>query len=316
MLKKPKLFFVLPDTLGIREIKGVRRKVVALIFGSVAVALVLILGVNRALNGIIGIGDDKIESLSNENRVLRHELRTMSGKLSTLQSALERLAQRDRELRLLVDLPKIDEDVRKVGIGGTTQSYDFGLSSSEANDLLRSASMLMDRLERQIKLQQESFEEVYRKYEFNKVFFSHIPALKPMEGFYVPNSFGNRFHPVLQVRKFHEGLDIINDVGTPVRATGDGLVTFSGLNAGYGIAIEIDHGYGYQTLYAHLSKSFVRQGQRVKRGDVIGKSGHTGLVSGPHLHYEVRLNGEKKNPLLYFFDETTGSSEVAQAGDG
>ena len=316
MLKKPKLYFFLPDTLGLKEIKGVKRKFLALLFGSLFFALLAVVGTNHLLNDVLGLGYDRLETLSNENRILKEELRTMTQKLATLESALDHLAQRDNELRLVADLPKIDEDVRKVGTGGATQSYEFGLSSSEANELLRSSTTLLDKLEREIKLQRVSYDEIYKKFEFNKAFFSHIPGIKPAEGFYAANSFGYRLHPVLQVLKFHEGLDIINDVGTPVYATGDGVVTLSGLNAGYGITIEIDHGYGYQTLYAHLSKSLVKEGKSVKRGDLIGRSGHTGLVSGPHLHYEVRLNGQKQNPLNYFFDEAASSKSTAQAADG
>jgi murein DD-endopeptidase MepM/ murein hydrolase activator NlpD len=229
---------------------------------------------------------------------------------------MDRLAERDNGLRLVADLPKIDEDVRKVGTGGANQNYEFGLSSSEADALLRSSAILIDKLEREIKLQHDSYDEIDKKFESNKEFFSHIPGIKPMEGFYALNSFGYRLHPVLGVMKFHEGLDIINDVGTPVHVAGDGIVSFVGLNAGYGLTIEIDHGYGYQTLYAHLSRSLVREGQHVKRGDVIARSGHSGLVSGPHLHYEVRLNGQKQNPVNYFFEESASSKSIAQLADG
>jgi murein DD-endopeptidase MepM/ murein hydrolase activator NlpD len=176
--------------------------------------------------------------------------------------------------------------------------------------------ILMEKLEREIKLQEDSYEEIDRKFEFNKAFFNHIPGIKPMEGFYSPNSFGYRLHPVLGVVRFHEGLDIINDAGTPVHVTGDGTVSFAGVKAGYGLTIEIDHGYGYQTLYAHLSKSLVREGQQVRRGDVIARSGHSGLVSGPNLHYEVRLKGQRQNPVYYFFDESEPQGSVAQLADG
>ena len=316
MLKKPKLFYVIPDTLGIRELRGFRPKFLALLFGSLSLALLVILGTNHLLNDILGLGYDKIETLSNENKILKQQLRVMTEKLAALESTMDRLAVRDNELRLVADLPRIDEDVREVGTGGATQNYEFRLTSSEANEILQSSTILMGKLEREIKLQRDSYDEIYTKFEFNKVFFSHIPGIKPMEGFYAANSFGYRLHPVLQILKFHEGLDIINDAGTLVHSAGDGVVSFAGLNAGYGVTIEIDHGYGYQTLYAHLSKSLVKEGQRVKRGEVIGRSGHTGLVSGPHLHYEVRLNGEKQNPLNYFFDDVSPLKFTAHVADG
>ena len=302
-MKKEKLFFVSPDTLEVKELKGFRRKFLGLFVGSVLVGLFVILATNHFLNDILGLGYNRIELLTNENKTLKQHVRAMTEKLATFDSSLQRLAERDNQLRLLVDLPRLDEDIREVGTGGAMADYEFSLSSFEVNEILRSSTVRLEKLEREIKLQRAGYDEVYRKFEFNKVFFSHIPAIKPMEGFYTPNSFGYRHHPLLQVLRFHEGLDLINDAGTDVYATGDGVVTLSGLNAGYGITIAINHGYGYQTLYAHLSKSLVRGGQKIKRGDLIGRSGHTGLASGPHLHYEVRLNGEKKNPVEYFIDQ-------------
>ena len=316
MAKNPKLFYIIPDTMGIREVKGFKPKFLALLFGSLLIALLVVLGTNHMLNDVLGLGYNRIQTLTDENKVLKEHLQQMTTKLATLETTIDRLAERDNNLRLVVDLPKIDEDVQKVGTGGTSQNYEFGLSSGEANELLRSSTELMDKLEREIKLQQDSYAEIYKKFEFNKAFFSHIPGIKPMKGFYAANSFGYRLHPVLKVLKFHEGLDIINDVGTPVHVTGDGVVSFVGLNVGYGLTIQVDHGYGYQTLYAHLSKSLVKEGQSVKRGDIIARSGHSGLVSGPHLHYEVRVNGEKENPINYFFEEPTHSTSVAQLADG
>ena len=133
-----------------------------------------------------------------------------------------------------------------------------------------------------------------------------MPALKPMEGEYSSKGFGLRMHPVLGIFKTHQGLDIANDVGTPVYAPADGIVEMAGHSGGgYGIVVVIRHGYGFQTLYAHLSKISVRDGQRIKRGDLIAKSGKTGLVTGPHLHYEVRYKGVSQNPIDYFLDDVS-----------
>jgi murein DD-endopeptidase MepM/ murein hydrolase activator NlpD len=112
-----------------------------------------------------------------------------------------------------------------------------------------------------------------------------------------------RLHPILKVRRMHEGIDIVTDTGTPVHASGNGTVAFVGRNKGYGLEVEIDHGFGYRTIYAHLSSSKVKLGQKVNRGDIIAKTGNTGLSSGPHLHYEVHHNGVKQDPLDYFFDD-------------
>ena len=164
----------------------------------------------------------------------------------------------------------------------------------------------MERLSGEVNVQLESYRQIVKKSEFNEGYFAALPALKPMEGYYSTKGFGLRMHPIIGIFKTHEGLDIINDVGTPVVASGDGSIEMAGQSGGgYGNVVVINHGYGYQTLYAHLSRVSVHEGQRMKRGDLIAKSGRTGLVSGPHLHYEVRHNGKHENPADYFFNDVS-----------
>ena len=134
-------------------------------------------------------------------------------------------------------------------------------------------------------------------------FFSSIPNIKPVSGS-ITSAFGVRVHPIYNVSLFHQGVDISASEGSKIETTGDGVVAFSGYDKGYGQKITINHGYGYKTIYAHLSKSLVRQGQKVKRGDIIALSGNTGATTGPHLHYEVLKDNVKVNPTAYFFDET------------
>jgi murein DD-endopeptidase MepM/ murein hydrolase activator NlpD len=133
-------------------------------------------------------------------------------------------------------------------------------------------------------------------------FFSSIPNIKPVAGS-ISSKFGMRLHPIYNVTLFHAGIDFSAAEGSRVQTTGDGIVAFSGYDKGYGQKIIINHGYGYKTIYGHLSKALVRQGQRVKRGDIIALSGNTGVSTGPHLHYEVRKDNVIVNPTAYFFDE-------------
>jgi len=156
--------------------------------------------------------------------------------------------------------------------------------------------------ERELRLQIESYDEVSRRLETEKLRFARLPAVKPMEGYYT-KSFGMRLHPILGIYRPHQGIDIINDVGTPVYATADGTVQFAGRESGLGIIVAINHGYSASTIYGHLSKTLVRQGQSIRRGQLIALSGNTGLSTGPHLHYEVRVNGVAQNPIDYFFDD-------------
>ncbi|MEI8032037.1 MAG: M23 family metallopeptidase [Chlorobiaceae bacterium] len=132
-------------------------------------------------------------------------------------------------------------------------------------------------------------------------FYSSIPNIKPVAGA-VSSSFGSRFHPIYKVNLFHAGIDFASSEGSQVMTTGDGIVAFSGYDKGYGQKVIINHGFGYKTVYAHLSKTIVRQGQKVKRGEVIALSGNTGLSTGPHLHYEVHKDNTIVNPTAYFFD--------------
>lgn len=304
-MRRPGKFFIISDSgMDYREIRHLRKKVLGsalLVFLAVSG---LVWGVNHLMGDPLGFGRDELSIVTAENRMLKDQLRDLSSKMSSVQLTLDKMAERGNELRLMVDLRRIDEETRKAPAGGTVTNTEFAFLSGEAESILRNARSVIDQLSREVRLQQSSYEEIYRRYQFNTSLFAHLPAIKPMEGYYSVNGFGMRIHPVLRVYRMHEGLDVINDVGTKIFATGDGQVLYAGrTQGGYGTVVEISHGYGYSTLYAHLSSVMVRPGQTVHRGELIARSGRSGLVSGPHLHYEVRLNGRKQNPVDYFFDD-------------
>ena len=291
------------ETLRFVEARWARTKLVAL---SLAIGSVLVTGVievNQYMDDVLGLGFGRASVLATENSILRAQLRLLTSRVATLDHQLADLNNQGNELRMLVDLPKIDEDTRRAGVGGTDNRVDYG-TSIETNQLLRNLQTMSERAERELQLQSRSYQDVVKRYEDNKVRFAHLPAVKPMEGYYSANGFGLRLHPVLRIIRPHEGVDIANDVSTQVYASADGVVEYAGhTRGGLGILVELNHGYGYSTAYAHLSKVLVREGQKVKRGDLIARSGRTGLVSGPHLHYEVRFNGIRQNPIDYFFDD-------------
>ncbi len=302
MKKIDKLFYYSHETGTLKEISRFQIKGVAFFFGSLAVALCTILITNHFYYNFLDLGYRQAAFLETENKMLREQVKTFEGKLHQIEDTLEEFAERDNELRLYVDLPTIDDDTRRVGVGGV--STDFGIAAGNSRELLNRTNRWMERLERELQMQRESFAEIEKKYEFNREFFNHLPAIKPAEGRYNPHGFGRRRHPVHGRWHVHGGIDIACDIGTPVYATGDGIVEVAGRNqGGYGRMIVINHGFGYKTLYAHLSSTIkVNRGDRVKRGDVIALSGRSGLVTGPHLHYEVIYNGVKQNPIDYFFD--------------
>ncbi|NUN70637.1 MAG: peptidoglycan DD-metalloendopeptidase family protein, partial [Bacteroidetes bacterium] len=260
--------------------------------------------VNNSYGDFLGLGLKTAGELSTENILLRNQLAELNERMDRYSEYLNSFAQSDNQLRSIVNLPKIDYETRQLGTGGASAESYEGLVSSEAGKLISASQTLLNKLDKEIEFQKGSYEAIYRQYENNKVVFSSIPAIKPMVGTYSYHGFGMRKDPFIGVLKRHEGVDIHNDVGTPVYATGDGVVEFSGpTGSGYGIALELNHGFGYKSWYAHLSKCVARSGERVKRGQLIAYSGNTGRSTGPHLHYEVIRNGDKMNPVEFFVDD-------------
>lgn len=307
-----KLYYFSKSSLSFVEARWFKTKLASLAVLAGMVLLVLGFELNQFLDDALGLGFQRNRVLAAENVALKNQLKTIAGRLQGLEKKLLALNEQGNEIRLLVDLPKIDEDTRKAGFGGTDERIDFGVSGG-VNKLLQQLNLSVEQAERELQLQQASYKEAVSAYEANKVKFSCIPAIKPMDGYFTVQGFGMRVHPVYGVPKFHEGLDISNDVGTAVYASGDGVVESAGrTEAGYGIMVVINHGYGYTSLYAHLSSVLVRAGQEVKRGDVIARSGRTGLVSGPNLHYEIRLHGVLQNPVDYFFDSAAFKESKSQ----
>jgi len=298
-------FYVLSDTsLQYRELRFFKTKVVLSGLLSGLLALGVFFLANHYSKDVLGLGYGRMSVLTIENRILKDQLSHLSDRMGVLQQTIDEISKHGNELRLLVDLSTIDEDTKNAGAGGSDDGSPLLFVSGEANDILVRSQDLVDKLNREVELQRASYEEVYRKYEQNKIFFSHLPAIKPVAGNYSIVGFGMRVHPVLGIHRMHEGIDIVTDVGTKVFATGDGIVRYAGrTHGGYGSVIEISHGYGYTTLYAHLSTVYVRPGQLITRGELIARSGRSGLVSGPHLHYEVKYKGRKVNPVDFFFDD-------------
>lgn len=302
-LRDRKTYYWVDDKLQVHEIKRFHTKVAVSAAGILAAALCALLLVNALYYNFLELGPDRLTALNRENHLLREQLAGLGARLTEVRLSLDSLDRQGSTLRLLVDLPALDRGTKEGGTGGAVTP---GGTPAGGNPVLAEAVSTLGRLSGEVRVEQESYDQILRKFESNKDYFAALPALKPMEGYYSRAGFGMRMHPLLGIFKTHEGLDIINDVGTPVYAAADGVVDMAGHSGGgYGILVVLKHGFGYQTLYAHLSKVLVREGQHVKRGDLIAKSGRTGLVTGPHLHYEVRHNGVCQNPMDYFLDDLT-----------
>jgi murein DD-endopeptidase MepM/ murein hydrolase activator NlpD len=304
MLRNIKFFIFSSSSLRLVEVRNFKTKLIASGVGLGLCTIGVIFVINHYAGDVFGLASDKMSVLTTENKVLKEQLSDISRKLDFVQRGIETLSDKGNELRLMVDLNRIDDDTRSASSGGSQQEGLFPIVTGETGAILENCQEMIGKLTREVTLQKTSYEDIQRKYQFNTEYFKHLPAIKPMAGPYSINGFGMRLHPVLRVYKLHEGIDIANDVGTNVYATGDGTVRYAGrTQGGYGIAVDITHGYGYSSFYAHLSKVLVQPGQQVKRGELIALSGRSGLVSGPNLHYEVRLNGRKQNPVDYFFDD-------------
>lgn len=238
-----------------------------------------------------------------ENRTLKNQMQLLNARMFGFEEKILALSDRNNDLRSMLDLPKIDNRSIASGIGGTQRNFELQ-ASGDYNNLMANLDDVIGKLEREVQIQEYSYKDVNERVNANEEKFKHFPALKPMDGVFNINGFGMRIHPIFRVRMVHEGLDISNSTGTPIYASADGLVTVAGRkNSGFGIEAIINHGFGFTTLYGHMSKVVVREGQNVKRGQLIGYCGSTGLSSGPHLHYEVWENGVKKNPIDYFFND-------------
>jgi len=297
-----KVFYIDTENLSLSEVRNIQLKFLGLITLIIIFSLGFLFVLNYFTGDILGFGRVRAEKLQRENNLLKEQLRVLKEKFQQIESIVAKLLEQDRELRLAVDLKPIDEDIKKVAIGGVEEKYEFNLSDEEAEKLLAESFSKLNKLEREVRLQQKSYEEIYRQYKINQEKFKHIPAILPLKGG-LTSKFGYRKHPILGIWAMHEGIDLVVDVGTPVYATGDGVVSYVGYRGRYGLIVEIDHGFGYVTLYAHLSRALVREGQKVKRGDKIALSGATGLVTAPHLHYEVWKDGIPQNPINYFFED-------------
>lgn len=199
----------------------------------------------------------------------------------------------------MMQTDRISDAQRYAGLERLTQ-----LRSLPDNRLVEDLNDKMNLLERELVVQSRSFDQLTALARSSSDRLAHIPAIQPVSELslkQMASGYGRRVDPVYGTVKMHEGMDFACDTGTPVYATGDGTVTSAEWNSGYGNMVEIDHGYGYTTRYAHLSKIDVKPGQKVSRGDRIAASGNTGKSTGPHVHYEVRLRGVPQNPVNYYF---------------
>ena len=239
------------------------------------------------------------EQLERENARLANDLNVLHGRMSALSDTVATLEERDTQLRLLANLDPIDPEVHEAGIGGPRPAEPPAPATTELTGRAGQVRVDLDALIRRANILAHSFSEAGDSLALHTDRLAATPSIMPTAG-WLSSAFSRmRFHPILHQARAHEGLDVSAPMGTPIEAPANGTVISAEWEAGYGNTVVIDHGFGIVTKFAHASRLLVRVGQKVRRGDRIALVGNTGLSTGPHLHYEVHVNGRPVNPLRY-----------------
>ncbi len=250
----------------------------------------------------------KEKMLRREIEALQLQYNLLDKKMDQTQLVLNDLQDRDDNIyRVIFESEPIPNSIRQAGFGGSDRYSVF--DNFDNAQLLKTTTERLDKISKQLYIQSKSFDEVVKLAKNKEQMMMSIPAIMPINNKDLrrqPGGFGWRTHPIYKTPEFHPGMDFAAEQGTPIYATGDGVVETADANAqGYGNHVVINHGFGYQTLYGHMSKLAVRVGKKIKRGELVGYVGSTGLSTAPHIHYEVIKNGEKVNPINFYFNDLT-----------
>ena len=249
--------------------------------------------------------------LQAENKQQRLQLEHLGGEIDRLGAVLANLQDRDAYAhRMILGMEPIDSSIWEGGVGGH-ESYQDLRQYKYSGDLMAEMRGRVDQLKHQLNLQSRSLDSITMLAQNKETMLAAIPSIKPIRsdklrrGMQHLSGFGMRIHPILKVRKMHWGIDFSAPSKTPIQATGAGKVIFAGRKSGYGNCVQIDHGFGYKTLYAHMSSINAKRGDTVVRGQMIGRVGSTGMSTAPHCHYEITLWDKKVDPIQYCLDGLT-----------
>ncbi len=278
-----------------------KRVASSMAFGLVFGVFVIVLAYNF-------LSSPREKVLQNELEQYKLQYKIMNDRLDKVQKVLADVQDRDDNIyRVIFEAEPVPSEIRKAGFGGVDRYQQLQrLTNSE---IVVNTAKRLDEITSQLVVQSKSYDEVFKLAKNKEKLIASIPAIQPVD-FHdlrrIGSLFGYRTDPFYKVVKFHEGIDFTAAIGTPIYATGDGVVELAEYNSGgYGNEIMINHGFTYETRYAHLSKINVKKGQRVKRGEIIGLMGNTGKSTAPHLHYEVLKAGTPLNPIYFFFNDIT-----------
>ena len=249
--------------------------------------------------------EKRLHKIKNNYISVTKNLQILKERLNEIDENINQIEEKDLAIRSYAGMPEIDQEIRKLGIGGRSieSAKVFDNFAPVINKELATLELDVEKLSREVNLELNSYSSIYEKVQEDIRRIAMIPSIRPVEEGYLNSTFGYRNDPIDNVKRFHQGQDITVKTGTPIYAPADGIVKRAYYAGGFGNHIKLQHGAGYTTLYAHLSKIKVKHGQKVKRGDIIGLTGNTGRSTAPHLHYEIHHNGKPQNPLDYFFSD-------------
>jgi len=291
------------ETLSYRKIEPKKGKRIGYVFLYItSVVLCAFLLVIAFFNTSFETPNEK--ALNRELANMKFQYDLLNNKISHAQEVLTNIEDRDNTIyRLYFEANPIPEEQRKAGFGGVNRYTS--LEGFENSNMIIDATRRIEVLEKQLVVQSKSLDEITKLAEDKEKFLASIPAIQPVNNddlTRMASGYGMRNDPFTKARKMHYGMDFTAPKGTPIYASGDGVIKRAdNSSSGYGNHIRIDHGYGYVSLYAHLYKYNVRINQRVKRGDLIGFVGSTGRSEAPHLHYEIFKDGERINPINFYY---------------
>ena len=299
------------DTLSYRKIDVKKSEYYKkTVFGVLAVLLIAFIGFIIFSQFLMSPNE---RAINRENENLKLNLDLFSKRIAESSAVLNQLQERDNNIyRMYFEANPIPNEQRKAGFGGVNRYKS--LDGYDNSKMIKQLTKDIDILSKQLVIQSKSLDEIVILAKEKEKMLASIPAILPVKLVdltRMASGYKWRMHPILKIRKFHKGMDFTAPTGTPIYASGNGKVIRSSRSATYGRVVYINHGYGYTTIYAHMSKIKAKRGQNVKRGDLIGYVGNTGRSVSAHLHYEVRKNGKALNPINFYYGDLTPAQFAA-----
>ncbi|MFL0079724.1 M23 family metallopeptidase [Tenacibaculum maritimum] len=300
-----------PDTLSYRKIKPKKSETYKKTFIGIMGGLLIAFFGFIVFSQFLMSPNERAQRRELENLRLHYEL--LNKRIKEGSQILEELQKRDNYIyRTYFEANPIPDEQRKAGFGGVNRYKN--LEGFDNSEMVKNVTKDLDILSKQMVVQSKSLDEIVSLAKAKEKMLASIPAIQPIKNQdlkRMASGFGMRMHPILKSRRMHNGMDFTAPTGTQIYASGNGTVIKAARSSTFGNVVYIDHGYGYKTIYAHMSKIVARKGQKVKRGDLIGYVGNTGRSAAPHLHYEVHKNGRPVNPIYYYYGDLTPEEFLA-----